>query len=930
TDVAVDGLGNVYIADEGNNRIREVTVDGTMHTVAGTGANGFGGDGGPATKAVLSYPYNLGLDPQGRLIIVDYGNSRLRRVEADGTIDTIAGNGTGGYTGDGGPATSAELNYPGDIDYDHEGRLVFADYGNSVVRRIDTSGVITTIAGTGAFAYSGDGGPATSAALYYPYAVAVDASDRVLIADSLNNRIRMVDTAGIITTIAGTGVAGFGGDGGPAVQAVLDAPSAVAIDGQGRVLLVDESNSRVRAIATDGTISTIVGSTNVPGDGLYGYGDAIDFPSAVVYDSQDRLLYYEDYSVRVRRIGADGTLSTIAGDGSYSATGDGGPATAAGIGYVGGMAYDAQGALYITDNENNVLRRVDTNGTITTIAGTGTAGYSGDGGPATSAMLNYPNGIAIDAQGRILFADYYNARVRRIDTTSGNITTIAGSGAAGYSGDGAAATSAALNGPSGVAVDATGRILIADTNNHRIRRIDTTGVITTIAGTGAAGYSGDGAAATAATLNGPSNVKVDAQGRILIADANNNAIRRIDAGGTITTIAGTGAAALSGDGGPATSASLQSPLDVASDAAGKIAIADANNEAVREIDPQGTIVTVAGQVEPDGMGPVANGHLADGQQLALGTGLTFVAGGSSGTLQLVRDGADVEVVAGRYLQTTPTGSLARFRDTTFGSVGGVAFDAARNLVYLSETSNNRIDVVTIVDPANASTWTIAPLANTAGTAGYADGAAATAKLDAPAGLFLDTTAHVLYIADSQNHAIRALDLSAMTISTVAGIATLPGDFGDGQPALAAALYRPTAVTRCANGDMFIADTGNERVRKVSAASSTMSTVLGDGSVSSAGEGKPAVTFPVDTPLGIACDQLGNVIVSSMSAVRLLAADDNGVVDGMGSVLTIYGAPPRDTFPANATSCLTGVVVVDATTLRLADSCTGLLVQLHRM
>jgi sugar lactone lactonase YvrE len=226
--------------------------------------------------------------------------------------------------------------------------------------------------------------------------------------------------------------------------------------------------------------------------------------------------------------------------------------------------------------------------------------------------------------------------------------------------------------------------------------------------------------------------------------------------------------------------------------------------------------------------------------------------------------------------------------------------------------------------------TIAPLANSAAIAGFADGAALTARFRSPAGLYFDAAARQLYVADAGNHVVRVIDLtSGMANATVRTIAGTSESRGDGGPATNALLYTPRAITRCPNGDLFIADTGNHRVRRVANTTGGISTVLGDGTAVSSGEGSPATRFPVDAPLGLACDAIGNLFVSSTTTVRLVPADGNGVVDGTGEVRTIYGALPRDTFPASVTRCLTGLAVIDATTIQVTDSCTGMLVELRR-
>ena len=265
------------------------------------------------------------------------------------------------------------------------------------------------------------------------------------------------------------------------------------------------------------------------------------------------------------------------------------------------------------------------------------------------------------------------------------------------------------------------------------------------------------------------------------------------------------------------------------------------------------------------MGVPAFGHLGDPRELAIGSAFTIVAGGSSGTVQAIRTQPDwLEVVAGRY-PGPGVSNIARYRDFSFGTVGGVAYDETAGLIYLTETLGNRIDVVTIGDPMNADTWTFAQLA-------------APVMLDGPTGLYLD--GQTLYVADTGNHAIRAIDLTTGLVTTPFGTAATRGFFGDGGPANAALLFEPRALTRCTNGDFFIADTGNNRIRRVDS-TGTITTILGDGFAASSGEGGPATTFPVNAPQGLDCDALGNLYASSTTVVREITADGNGIVDGTG-------------------------------------------------
>ena len=319
-----------------------------------------------------------------------------------------------------------------------------------------------------------DNGAAATASLSDPFGVAVDAIGNLYIADTSNHRIRKVDTSGIIATVAGNGIEGHSGDGGPATSAALNTPIGVAVDMTGNLYIADAFNNRIR------------------------------------------------------KVNAAGVITTVAGNGDARFSGDHAAATSASLSAPFGVAVDKSGNLYIADTSNQRIRKVDSSGTITTIAGSGTEGFSGDGGAATQASLNFPSGVTVDRAGNLFITDQSNHRIRKVNT-GGVITTVAGNGDAGFSGDHAAATSASLNLPIGTAVDAAGTLYIADTSNHRIRKVSADGMVTTVAGNGIGGFSGDGSAATRATLNSPSGVAVDSAGNLYIADSSNNRIRKLNA-----------------------------------------------------------------------------------------------------------------------------------------------------------------------------------------------------------------------------------------------------------------------------------------------------------------------------------------------------------------------------------------------------------------
>ncbi len=494
-----------------------------------------------------------------------------------------------GFSGDGGHAAQARLGYVYGVAVDGEGNLYIADSTNHRIRKVDSTGTITTIAGTGGHGFGGDGGLAAAAQFDRPYGVVVDEAGNLYIADSTNHRIRKVDSTGTITTIAGTGESGFDGDGGPAAAAQLSAPTGVAVDGAGNLYIADTENQRIRKVDSTGPITTIAG-TGERGDGGPAAEAQLSDPIGVAVDGAGNLYIAERDNQRIRKVDSTGTITTIAGTGELSFGGDSGPATEAQLSAPTGVAVDGAGNVYIADTENQRIRKVDSTGTITTIAGTGELSFGGDGGPASEAQLAYPTGVAVDEAGNVYIADLNNHRIRKVDST-GTITTIAGTGGYGFSEDGGPASEAQLPNPRGVAVDGAGNVYVAESGSSRIFKVDSTGTITTIAGTGEGGFGGGGGPATEEPLANPRGVAVDGAGNVYVADRGSSRIFKVDSTGTITTIAGTGEGGFGGDGGPAVEAQLSAPTGVAVDGAGNVYIADRNNQRIRMLTPTAEGVT---------------------------------------------------------------------------------------------------------------------------------------------------------------------------------------------------------------------------------------------------------------------------------------------------------------------------------------------------
>jgi trimeric autotransporter adhesin len=560
TGVATDAAGNVYIALSSYSAV--VRMDATTHVLTlavGTGTPGYSGDNGPAASAQLNKPTGIALDAAGNLYIADAGNNRIRKV-SNGVITTVSGGGAG-----------IQLSNPTGVAVDSSGNLYIADSGNNVVRKV-SGGVTVTVAGTGTPGSLGDGGTATSAQLNSPQAVAVDALGNLYIADYGNDAVRKVSN-GVLSTV-------FFQQG--------SAPVGVAVDGAGNLFFAANGLSVVGEVSTTGAVSRVAGNLTAgySGDAGPATNAALNGPVDVAVDVSGNLYIADGNNDVIRKVTA-GIITTAAG-GPFGYVGDNAAATSALLYNPTSVAAGPGGAVYIADRYHNVVRKV-VNGIITTVAGTGAVGYTGDNGPATGATLNTPWGVAVDAAGNVYISDTGNAVVRKV--SGGVITTIAGTGTAGFSGDNGAATSALLNAPVGIAFDAAGNLYIADYANNRVRMVSG-GTITTVAGNGTATFAGDGSAATSASLSGPLDVKVDAAGNLYIADRGNNRIREVT-GGIISTIAGNGTASFGGDNGPATSAQLSSPSGVALDAAGDLFIADTANNVVRQV-TSGIITTIAG------------------------------------------------------------------------------------------------------------------------------------------------------------------------------------------------------------------------------------------------------------------------------------------------------------------------------------------------
>jgi sugar lactone lactonase YvrE len=635
TDVVQDSKGNTYVSGIDDEYVVKLDANGRVTVFAGTGYAGFVGVGGPATKATVTTPNGLAVDKQGNILISDQLNQHVYKVNVStGLLTNVAGsssaaNPVGGYSGDGGPATSALLDFPQGIAAGATGNIAIADSGNNVVRLVDVNGIITTFAGmqnvpcSPPTARCGDGGPASKANLNFPTGVAFDSAGNTYIADANDNRIRVVNKAGVISTIAGNGnfcSTSSCGDGGPAKSATLNFPNHVFIDKLGNVYIADQLDQKIRFVnAATHVISTIAGNGGYgfSGDGGSATSATMADPTSVFVDKAGNAYIADQGSNRVRKVSA-GIIQSIAGGGSGS---DNGPAKKSIFAWAYDLALDAARNMFIIDFDTGRIRRVDASTkVITTVVGNGTSAYSGDGGPATGATLDYPRGLTLDSSGNMYIADSVNYVVRLVQ--SGIISTFAGNGIGCFPstlncGDGGPASQANLTHPESVVIDGAGNVYIADTQDHRVRRVDNTPqhTITTYVGTGtpcavSTDGCGDGGAAISADLNLPTGLAIDSAGNLFIADSLDNRIRRVDAvTKAITTVAFDGQPTFGGDNGPALLASMQAPNKIAIDAAGNLFVSGGSDNVVRKID---AATQLASTVAGDAQNPLAFGFSGDG------------------------------------------------------------------------------------------------------------------------------------------------------------------------------------------------------------------------------------------------------------------------------------------------------------------------------
>jgi hypothetical protein len=632
TGVAVDRAGTVYVADRYNSTIRKITPAGEVTTLAGS-AGQQGSADGTGSAARFYWPNGVAVDNSGTVYVADTSNFTIRKITPAGEVTTLAGSVGQSGSADG-AGTAARFNAPCGVAVDSEGNVCVADRDNHMIRKITPAGEVTTVAGAPGQWGSGSADGAGSAARFsWPYGLAVDTSDNVYVADTANHTIRKITPAGEVTTLAGT--AGYiGSDDGTGSAARFYYPSGVTVDSADNVYVADSESQTIRKITPAGEVTTLAGSAREIGSDD-GTGSAARFygPSGVAVDGGGNVYVADNHTIR--KITPAGVVTTLAGSPGKIGSADG-TGSAAQFNFPAGVAVDGAGNVYVADVINHTIRKITPAGAVTTLAGR--AGYSGsnDGTGLIEARFNNPQGVAVDSAGNVYVADTANSMIRKI-TPAGAVTTLAGSlrVCGGADGTGGAAQ---FCGPYGVSVDSGGNVYVADEQNATIRKMTPAGAVTTLAGSAGQFGNTDGIG-SAARFDAPFDVAVDSSGNVYVAEgAFNRTIRKVTTTGVVTTLAGNAGQTGSND-GPGSAARFYGPLGVAVDGAGNVYVADTGNSAIRKITPAGEVTTLAGKAGQiggvDGIGSAAqfsypygvavdnagNLYVADGNRITKGTPL---------------------------------------------------------------------------------------------------------------------------------------------------------------------------------------------------------------------------------------------------------------------------------------------------------------------
>jgi len=725
---AVDSSGNVFVADSFNDTIRKVTPGGVVTTFAGT-AGASGSVDGTGSAARFAAPTGVAVDSSGNVYVADQGNDTVRKITPAGVVTTLAG--TPGVVGtNDGTGAAAQFASPYGIAVDGSGNIYVSDQLNNTIRKVTSAGVVTTLVGTAGVAGSTDG-QGSVARFKSPYGIRCDSSGNIYVADTVNDTIRKVTPGGAVTTIAGT-VGKTGYKDGAAASAMFDDPTGVAVDSSGNVWVADFNNDVIREITPGGTVSTFAGVATIPGS-VNGTGTSAEFdgPFDVAIDSSGNLFVSDANNLTIRKITTSAVVTTLAGvpeGGNADGTG-----SAARFSFPTGVAVDKSGNVYVVDENNDNIRKITAGGVVTTFAGApGNAG-SADG-TGLSAQFDAPFRVAVDPSGNLFVSDFVNDTVRKI-TPSGVVSTFAGTPMKAGSTDGTG-SSALLNGPVGIATDSSGNVYVAEQKNNIVRKFTPAGVSSTFAGTAGAVGNTDGTGA-AASFRLPAGLVVDSAGNVFVADYGNDTIRKITPGGVVSTFAGQTSNPGNKD-GTGTAASFYLPIGLAVDANDNLFVVEQANNDVRKITSAGVVTTIAGSappIEPVGQKAPPAGH-ADGTgadaefnepyDVAIdGSGNLYIADAGNAEIRMASFSAAPQILTQPASQSVTTGSSVTLSVSASGS-STVSYQWNLNGNAISGATGSSYTVAS-AQASDAGSYTV----TVTDTAGSTTSAAATLSVYAP-------------------------------------------------------------------------------------------------------------------------------------------------------------------------------------------------------
>lgn len=837
--LVADGAGNLYVCDANNLTVRKIVIATKVVTTLAGSAGQSGSVDGTGSAARFRNPRGIAMDATGNIIVGENSSQLLRKITPAGVVTTLAGqaNVSGGVDGTG---AAAQFRGPNSIAVDTAANTIYVgDFDGKVIRKVTADGVVTTLCGLSGVSGT-DNGAGSNARFTGITGLAVDGANGLLVSETGSATIRRVSFSGIVTPFVGVpNLAGTADTTG-----TLNLPFPTVVDPTGNVYVAESNTHVIRKVLPSGQVLDFVGQTGTSGT-TDGTGSAARFntPVGLALDAGGNLYVAERSNHTIRKVTPAGVVTTFAGQAGVSGAADG-PGSSALFNQPEAVAVDAAGTVYVAESSARTIRQITALRVVTTLAGQAGASAAFVDAVGTAARFQQPRGLALDGKGNLFISDG-GVKIRKLVLATGAVTTSAGSGAS-VSIDGVG-TAASLTNASHLAFDGAGNLYFADSKAHTLRKMNASSVVSTVAGRSGVSGALDGVGG-AARFNLPLGVATDAAGNVFVGDFSNHAIRKVTPGGVVTTFAGT-----RGKSGTPSSGVFNGPADVARDSAGNLYVPEVGNHIIRKITPQGVVTTFAGQAgvfgEVDGTGGTARFTGPTGVAVDA-SGNLFVAEFAGKTIRRVSSSGTVTTLAGlANTSGTTDGTGGTGGTARFASPNHIAIDPAGQNLYVSENLTQTIRKVAI---SNGTTTTFAGSANQTGST---DATGAAARFNTPLGLCTDSAGN-LYVADLGNHTIRKIT-TAGVVTTFAGSAGVSGS-ADGT-GTAARFNAPKAITIDSAGNLLVTEFTGARLRKITPAG-VVTTLAGVSGVTGFADGIGS-TARFNNPAGMTVDPNGVVYIA---------------------------------------------------------------------